>query len=239
MKNYLSIALFLLLLNVGIVYLFYTGIIWFNNPSRNDYPVQGIDISHHQGTIDWNALKSEKIDFIYMKATEGGDYIDSKFKMNWKNAKREGYAIGTYHFYRLCTDWKLQAHNIIETIPKEDSVLPIVIDLEYIGNCKTSKRNEDIQIDIRSMVDTLENYYGKKPIFYVTKEFFEKYLMGNFDDISLWYRDIFMSPKIKGNRNWLFWQYSNRGHIQGIKGYVDQNVFHGSKKAFNRLLNSK
>lgn len=230
---------FFLGINTIIAYLFYAGILWFNNPSKIVYPIRGIDISHHQGAINWKALKSEKIDFIYMKATEGSDFIDKQFLANWERANKDGYKVGAYHFYRLCTDWRAQANNIINTIPSQHDTLPVAIDLEYLGNCKTSKSYEEVHADLRAMVHVLEDHYGRKPIFYVTDEFYENYIMGEFEDISLWYRDIFTTPHIKDGRDWLFWQYSNRGHMKGIEGYVDLNVFHGGEKAFHAFVKSK
>ncbi len=236
-KLFTFFSLFVLLVTLT-GYLLYDGIIWFNNPSKTEYPVRGIDISHYQGAIDWELLKEEKLSFIYIKATEGGDYKDTHFSENWDNAIKSGHYVGAYHFYRPCTDWELQAGNVISTVPKSPQMLPLVLDLEFIGNCKTPRAAEEIRRDIRSLSQRLSEHYGAAPLFYVTEEFYERYLIGHFDDIGLWYRDIFTKPQLKDGRDWLIWQYSNRGHIRGIKGYVDQNVYNGDLGSFKKLLHT-
>ncbi len=81
----LTIGLLLFLMCSGF-FLLNNGIIWFVYPNSNEYPVFGLDISHHQGEIDWDKLSEQNIDFIYIKATEGDDWVDNRFKINWNQA---------------------------------------------------------------------------------------------------------------------------------------------------------
>ncbi|AQT43495.1 lysozyme [Bartonella apihabitans] len=69
--------------------------------SLDNYPVRGIDVSHHQGEIDWHKIKSQNISFAYIKATEGGDFKDPQFKKNWDHALEAGLRVGAYHFSGL------------------------------------------------------------------------------------------------------------------------------------------
>ena len=78
----ISISIFTLAFLAGILII--KGYIRFNYPSQKLYSVRGIDISHHQRDINWNLLAQEDIDFIFIKATEGGDFTDPKFKENWE-----------------------------------------------------------------------------------------------------------------------------------------------------------
>jgi lysozyme len=73
--------------------------------------------------------------FVYLKATEGGDLKDQNFQQNWLKARERGLHVGAYHFYRLCRDGTVQAENFIATVPKKADALPPVIDLEYDSNC--------------------------------------------------------------------------------------------------------
>ena len=57
----------------------YTGAILFNNPSREKYPVRGVDVSRHQGAINWKVLSQQDIAFAYIKATEGSNFVDKNF----------------------------------------------------------------------------------------------------------------------------------------------------------------
>ena len=72
-----AISILLLLLAGGISgLLLYMGVIHINNPSRTEYPVRGVDLSHYQGEVDWEQLSKEDICFAYIKATEGSRYRD-------------------------------------------------------------------------------------------------------------------------------------------------------------------
>ena len=208
-------------------YLLFIGKIRFNYPSKKEFPILGIDISNHQGKITWTELRKENISFVIIKATEGGDYKDPLFLENWRNSKKEGYKTGAYHFYRLCKDGKEQAKNFIETVPNSPDNLPPTIDLEFGGNCKTDKSKEQILKEVNDFLEAIETHYNKKPILYVTHEFYDEYLKNIFQDHPLWIRDIFRKPNLVGERDWIIWQFANRGHLDGIDMYVDLNVLNG------------
>lgn len=149
----------------------YFGLFYQQKAVAQDYPVQGFDVSHHQGDINWKKISPEKFQFVYLKATEGGDYKDSKFQENWLKAREHGFHVGAYHFYRLCRDGKTQADNFIETVPNKADALPPVIDLEYDGNCINAHTKEQLLKEIGIMHDRLKQHYGKQPIFYISKTF--------------------------------------------------------------------
>lgn len=88
-------------------------------PDASRYPVRGVDVSHHQGKIDWSKVAGDNVAFAYMKATEGGDWKDRKFLENWKAAREAGIATGAYHFFTLCRPGKDQAENFLATLPKD------------------------------------------------------------------------------------------------------------------------
>lgn len=217
-------------------FLFYKGFLRLNYPSFKEFPIQGIDISNHQGNIEWNEIDKTKVHFVYIKATEGGDFKDSKFQHNWKSAKSSNFPVGAYHFFTFCKSGKEQADNFINTVPIEKNSLPPVIDLEFGGNCKLNKSKQDVITEIEIFENLIYKTYNKKPILYVTEEFYNEFLIDNFLDNELWFRDVFKRPKIIGNRKWLIWQYANRAHLKGIKTYVDLNIFNGTENEFKELL---
>src|SRR6476620_6575337 len=83
------------------------------------YGVIGIDVSNHQGDIDWSALAGSNVAFAYIKATEGGDFRDKRFQLNWEGAKKAGITRGAYHFFTQCRPGAEQAKNFIATVPRE------------------------------------------------------------------------------------------------------------------------
>ncbi len=220
----------------GVRMLYESGHVRFNYPSTLRFPIRGIDISHHQGKIDWQALGEEQLQFIYIKASEGGDHKDRHFKANWDNAARHGMVRGAYHFFTFCKDGKSQALNYINTVPVEEHMLPPVIDIEYAGNCKTRPESKALLAELRNFAVEVERTYQRRPVFYVTEEIYADYLRGTINDYPLWIRDIYFEPRFTDRGEWLFWQFANRGRVKGINGPVDLNVFNGNKEAFELLL---
>jgi len=220
-----------------IIYLFFKGYIQWNSPDIDSNSIQGIDVSHHQKEIEWDEINKHLISFVYIKATEGGDFRDTRFQTNWEEARDEGFKVGAYHFFKSCKSGEDQANNFIQTVPKEDDSLPPALDLEFLGNCDTNKTIQEIIEDIEVIEQKLHEHYGKKPIFYTTKHFYDKYLIGKFKNNPIWFSSIMGKPKISDNRKWLIWQYSHTGRIKGIETTVDMNYFKGSQKEFERWVN--
>lgn len=235
MKKLLLTILGLLILSGILVLCLYYGVLRFNYPSRSTYPIQGLDISHHQGQIDWTKINPNEFQFVFIKATEGETFKDPRFLTNWQNARQQGLKVGAYHFFTFCKSGTVQAQNFIDSVPKTTDALPPVMDLEYFGNCRNNKSKAQLTHEISIMAEMLEQHYRKKPIFYVTEDFYNQYISGQFADYPLWYRDIFRKPKISDGRDWLFWQFTNRGRVDGIQGFVDMNVFADNQQAFDKL----
>ncbi|MEI1277323.1 GH25 family lysozyme [Leptospira venezuelensis] len=225
----------LLLLVFAVYTAFDKGIIWFAYPSQSKYPIRGIDVSNHQGNIDWKKVSENKISFAYIKATEGGDWKDKAFPRNWKEANELGIRVGAYHFFTLCRSGKEQAANFISYVPKDPKALPPVADLEFVGNCKERPPLQDVKKEIQEFLIALENYYGKRPLLYLTYEFIDQYLDTDFLEYPVWIRDIFGHPASSFERKWFIWQYHSRARISGIDGPVDLNVWNGDEESLYKL----
>ena len=192
----------------------------------NHHAVQGFDVSHHQGEIDW-ALVPKQFSFVYLKATEGGDYQDPNFKANWQGARQQGFKVGAYHYYRYCTAVERQTAHFIASVPKHADSLPPVIDIEFQYNCP-GLTAQQLKHNLHLMAQALEQHYGKRPIFYTTPNFYRIYLQTEFAYYPLWIQDLKHQPDPHDPRPWLIWQYSQQGKIDGITGDVDRNVFRGN-----------
>ncbi|TGK38121.1 glycoside hydrolase family 25 protein [Leptospira andrefontaineae] len=231
----LALLLPLLLLLFVLYFAFDKGIIWFVYPSESKYPIRGIDVSNHQGNIDWKKVSENKISFVYIKATEGGDWKDKAFLRNWEQANQLGIRVGAYHFFTLCRSGKEQAANFISLVPKDPESLPPVADLEFVGNCKERPPLQDVKKEIHDFLIELENHYGKKPILYLTYEFIDLYLKNDFLEYPVWIRDIFGHPSSSFKRNWIIWQYHSRARLEGIEGPVDLNALKGDDLFLKKL----
>ena len=209
-----------------------TGLVQLNHPSTAKYPVRGIDVSHHQGTIDWPEVKAAGIAFAYLKATEGGDYVDSRFAENRAGARAAGLVVGAYHFFTFCRDGATQARGFIDTVPFDLDGLPPALDIEFGGNCARRPAPAEVEGEVQAWLRMVRAVYRREPVIYVTRELLEAY-PGIAEAAPLWVRDVFGSPDW-ARRPWKLWQYTNRGHVPGISGPVDLDVLQGSDEALAR-----
>jgi lysozyme len=197
-----------------------------NYPSHAKYPVRGIDVSSHQGEIDWHEVAKDGVDFAYLKATEGGSFKDPRFQVYLREAQSAGLACGAYHFFSLRTPGYLQARNFIQSVP-ENLPLPPAIDLEYWGNSSYRPAPAAFQRELAVFVHELRQTYRREPVFYLDPALQRDYLQG-FPTGNIWFRAVVLTPEWSGAPNWLFWQFTEKARISGIKGFVDADVFSGT-----------
>ncbi len=196
--------------------------------------MRGIDASHHQGEIDWDALAAgEDVRFAFLKATEGEDHVDREYERNRAGARRAGIAWGSYHFFTFCTPGADQATHFLARVRDAPGALPPVADVEFSGNCRSWTSLEDIRAELAVFLRIVETVDGRRPLLYVTEEATERILDGRFADYPLWRRDVFFRP---ARADWLFWQYADNARLAGIVGPVDLNVFHAGPEEFRALL---
>lgn len=240
-KRWLGIGLVAVLLLAGgatlIYWLLFNGYIWLNMPSFRRYPIQGLDVSAHQGSIDWPTVARGPWSFVYLKASEGGNFKDPRFAANWAGSGRTGLPRGAYHFFTFCRSGAEQAANFIAMVPRTSPMLPPVADLEFGGNCSKRPAQAELNRELKQFLARLETHYQRRPVLYVTESFARTYLAhGEFAHYPLWVRDILREPRYFVEREWRLWQFSNRGRVPGIQGRVDQNVFAGSPADFQRFI---
>jgi lysozyme len=193
------------------------------HPSEARYPDQGIDVSHHQGRIDWPALPAQGVDFAYIKASEGGDHRDRRFAANWLGARAAGIRRGAYHFFTLCRPGAEQAANFIDAVPVEADALPPAVDLEYMGNCAGRLAPGAFHAELAAYISAVEAHYRRPVLLYLTREFDEAYGVSTRVRRPLWLRSLVLQPRF-GARPWTLWQASNFRRLDGIQGRVDWNV---------------
>ncbi|HTU12849.1 MAG TPA: GH25 family lysozyme [Allosphingosinicella sp.] len=193
------------------------------HPPETDYPRQGIDVSHHQGPIDWPRLPAQGVHFAYIKATEGGDHRDTRFAENWRAARAAGIPRGAYHFFTLCRPGADQAANFIAVVPAEPDALPPAVDLEYMGNCDGRPGVDGFHRELAVFLAAVEARYGQPALLYLTEEFDAAFQVSARVDRPLWLRSLAFEPRF-GARPWTYWQVSNMRRLDGIAGPVDWNV---------------
>jgi lysozyme len=206
------------------------------------YTVHGIDVSKHQGDIDWKRVSAMEINgirvsFAFIKATEGITRQDNMFEKNWKEAGRSGLLRGAYHFYYPSRDADKQADNFLSKVSLRKGDLPPVVDIEHSNGRKKEKICSDLQV----FLNRLEKKYSVKPIIYTNINFFTLYLKGKFDSYPLWIAGYFDHDRFYNEflTPWLLWQHSESGKVDGIRGKVDFNVFKGDIVKLNNMTLKK
>lgn len=192
-------------------------------PDVSAYGIRGIDISRHNGEdIDFEKVAAAGYDFVYIKASEGTDFKDPRFVDNIRCARQAGLRVGVYHFFRFDTDGRMQAINLLHSLRRRVTDLPVAIDIEEWGN-PDGEATSGIIGRLREMLQMLEDE-GLEVIIYTNGDGYERFIRGNFDGYPLWISTFSTPDK---DINWTIWQYSHRGSVEGIKGHVDLNVARG------------
>lgn len=223
--------IFLLAMLGGVGYWGYTAIInkqlnvnhWFIGGMT-----KGVDISSYQGEVDMAKLKEQDVQFVYIKATEGSQYVDERFARNWELAKEVDLPAGAYHFFSYESSGATQAENFIKTVGELDGRLIPVIDMELSKEQKEKPpEKDDVVKGLKVMATTLEEKYNVKPMIYATKDYFEKYLKDDFGDYPRWVRSVYWPVFIEVGGDWAVWQYDDHALLEGYAGsekYIDMNV---------------
>lgn len=190
--------------------------------------VHGIDISHYQGDVFWETVsENSKTAYVYIKATEGGDRIDAKYEQNMLTAHRYGLKVGSYHFYRAKTPQELQLANfVLQCKPSEQDLIPM-IDVETTSGLPT----EEFCDSLFKFLDLIEETYHQRPLIYTGTNFYNKHLAEKLDRYLIMIAQYSTrEPKLIDERDITLWQYTAKGYINGIKGYVDKSRFMGDHK---------
>lgn len=202
-----------------------------------NFMIHGIDVSKYQQRINWEAVRDMtdndvRIGFVFIKATEGLGNMDQQFRRNWKLAGEAGLPRGAYHFFLAPKGGAEQAENFIRRVDLQPGDLPPVLDVEQTYGVSNAK----LQFEVKMFLDRLEAHYGVKPIIYTNVDFYNRHLKGDFDEYPLWVAHYLQKNRPRIARNWAFWQYSETGRVNGIRGKVDFNVFNGDSTDFRDLL---
>ena len=193
--------------------------------------VWGLDVSHHQSTIDWNKLSENQPHFVFLKATEGATNQDNKYTENYVRARDNNIPVGSYHFFTYKSSGKEQAENFLSTVKFNKGDLPPVLDLEFSRRMPPA---EKVRMELLDFIQTISQKLACFPIIYCNNKYFRLYLAEYIPEkCKLWIVDY----KAKPDGNWTFWQTSDKHKVPGIKGYVDLNLFNGSKNNLAELLN--
>lgn len=220
--------------------------------------VYGMDVSHHQGDIDWSNLaiycnakgvaytgkikgKSKKyvqpVFFVYVKATEGATYIDPTYAVRVMEAAHHGVTKGAYHFMRLGSDVKDQIKNFISTATWTRGDMPPALDIEDEKEMRQFGTQHTLDW-VYTWLEGVEKHMRVRPIIYTTEKIRDNYLkkdprFGNYQCWIARYRDEGPESKV-----WRIWQFTEKGKVSGYHGSIDGNIFKGGYGAFQGYLSA-
>lgn len=185
----------------------------------------GIDVSHHQGKIDWKEVaKDKQIKFVYIKATQGTSIKDKNYEQNIKGARRQGLRCGSYHYLSCLTSVRSQFRNFQKAMRGHKQDLIPMIDIEHEGVKRWSKKQ--VQDSVALFAKLIERKYGKKPLIYSHVNFYNSHLTPRYNKYFLFLsRYSSERPSIKGVGRHNIWQFTDRGRVRGIHGNVDLDRF--------------
>jgi lysozyme len=192
----------------------------------SDYPIIGLDISHHQGEINYEETMQmgsakDSIQFVYIKASEGTNFLDTKFDQNAEGFAAHGMNYGFYHYYQPDRSAVKQALFYCETVKRYNFKLIPVVDIEVIGSQNKTKLVDSLTVFINKVHAILES----RPMIYTYVSFYKDYLHGSSLDSELfWFASYNRKNPYMEMENAVIWQFSERGNVNGIETKVDLNV---------------
>ena len=196
--------------------------------SKHPDKVVGFDVSQYQGTIQWNEIRkiedAFQLQFVFVRATAGKNKVDSKFKNNWKQAKKHQFIRGAYHYYRPNENSIQQAENFIQTVQLEPGDFPPVLDIEQLPKKQSL---DSLKVGLKRWLTKVEKHYKVKPIIYSGESYYNDFLKKEFSDYSFWIAN-YNFWRNEPESHWLLWQFTEKAQVSGIKGAVDINIFNGN-----------
>lgn len=216
---------------------------FINNNSKKDtfkeaqFEVRGVDLSHHNPIINWQEVKTDNnLSFVYIKATGGVNHIDRNYKYNYESARKSNVKVGAYHFYLFGVSGERQAQHFIKNMIYQSGDLYPAIDVEHSKDNVYSQDTAYVKRVIGELLileSELYNYFGVHPIIYTNKDGYKLYVKNNFQDNYIWMCDLHNEPK--DVMNWIIWQFSHKGRLNGVVGDIDMNYFRYSYNDLSKI----
>lgn len=191
--------------------------------SRSNTNLKGIDISHYQGSIDFNKVAAAAIQIVYIKATEGTSYTDPLLKTYYAGAKAAGLKVGFYHFFRANKGAVQQAQFFVNAIQGMAYDCRLMLDIET-----TQGLGKDTLSGLaKTFLDEILNLTGQDGVLYTYTSFAKTSLNSTLAAYPLWIADYGRNtPNVNGIWNsWVGFQYSDKGVVPGIAAGVDSDEF--------------
>lgn len=188
-------------------------------PSRDEYPVQGIVVSEHNGSPQWAELGATGVDFAYITAVEGARGRDAQFQANLAAVQEAGIRFGALHHFDICRLASDQATMFLTSVPRNDRALPPAVQLDFSETCKGRPNRALILSELATFLNQIEAHSGTPAILLLTKEFEEEYQVSKSIDRTVWLEGDWFLPDYSA-RPWVMWTANQQRRVSGIDGQV-------------------
>lgn len=218
-------------LRIALAALLIGGLLWTGfhllttrwTPSRTRYPVQGITVDARAGEINWRMARAAGADFVYLLASSGTDRRDPAFGAYLAGARDEGLRYGAIHRFSLCGAASDQATRFIATVPRDDAMLPPVVQLDYWPGCAKRPNRDTLLAELNIMLNQIETHAGKPAIVRVSHAFEADYDIASGINRTLWLEGDVLPPGY-ATRPWVLWTASTWKRVDGIEGPIEWDV---------------
>ncbi|MCQ2191718.1 MAG: hypothetical protein MJZ23_02480 [Paludibacteraceae bacterium] len=195
----------------------------------------GLDVSHHQHDIDWPSVAQHDIQFIYIKATEGEVFRDDMYETNVSRARAAGLKVGSYLYFHPEASAKRQFENFRDVVREEYQDLIPMVDVEETDGLNRRL----VQNRLHELLDIMTDYYGQRPLIYTATSFYNTYLQNAINEYPLMMGGYTRKPVLLDGKDYCIWQFSSHGHVNGIEGNVDLDVFNTGHTIDDILFDQK
>ena len=217
----------ILILTMILTLVFFTNVAYAITPA-SEPQYQGIDVSDWQGYIDYSQVRSEGIEIVYIKSSQGSNIKDPYFDINYENAKANGLKVGFYHFLTATTteEAEQEAQFFASVISGKSPDCKLVLDYESFGGVGREQINEIAEV----FLETTRRLTNKEVIIYSdlsnAKNTFNSSLAENYSLWLAYYEDYNRLDNVSTSwENWIGVQYTDRGSVLGVNGYVDRDIY--------------
>lgn len=219
---------------------FSEGILRFHYPSRSRYPVRGVDVSAHQGEIDWSVLAGQDVQFAYIKATEGSGFTDRDVCGQLGGGAAVRTACGCLSLLQLRQRRRHTGGSIHRNGPKRERQPPSCCGCGVLwGEGEKPTPSGRCPEGVGYSPGPARGSIRDQTVLYATGRAYDLYLKDAYEEHPIWIRNILTKPELPDGRNWTFWQYADRARLDGYRGeerFIDLNVFAGSEEEFQSFL---
>ncbi|WP_284052615.1 glycoside hydrolase family 25 protein [Stakelama marina] len=193
------------------------------HPSPEDYPIQGVDVSARNGSVDWHMVHARGADFAYALATSGANDRDAQFERNWSAIADAGMRRGAMHRFSLCDTAEAQAANFVRTVPRTRDALPSALELAFDPGCSARPDPQEAARDVATFLTLTERHMGKPMVLEISPAFDAQYHLSSELPRTIWAERFFFRPSYPA-KPWRMWRASTIRRVDGADGPINWDV---------------